>query len=125
MVTVNKDETDRILVSFQYNPFFVQKVKSIKGYRRHPAGKYWSFPNTDGILEKILKSFEGEETHLDHSLQSQLSRHVITRSETTKQSQENPSLSKRGEGKFSDKKLLGKIACKKMKSLVDYSYERG
>jgi hypothetical protein len=30
---------------------------------------------------------------------------VITRTEATKQSQENPSLSKRGKGRFSDKKL--------------------
>mgnify|MGYP001568004031 CR=1 FL=1 len=67
-VTVKKDESGRILVSFQYNPSFIQKVKSIKGHRWHPLEKYWGFPNTDRILEKILKSFEGKEIHLDPAL---------------------------------------------------------
>ncbi|MGC8720945.1 MAG: tyrosine-type recombinase/integrase, partial [Thermodesulforhabdaceae bacterium] len=32
----------------------------------------WSFPDTDGTFEKILKAFEGEEIHIDPALQSEL-----------------------------------------------------
>jgi len=61
---------DRIAVSFSYNPDFVQKVKSIKGYKWSAEGKCWSFLNTDGTLQKILKVFEDEEIHLDPVLQN-------------------------------------------------------
>jgi site-specific recombinase XerD len=36
VVAVSKDFSDRIIVSFQYNPLHVQKVKSIEGYKWHP-----------------------------------------------------------------------------------------
>ncbi len=51
---------NRISVSSSDNPNFVQRVKFIKGYKYHPEGRCWSFPNTNGTLEKILKVFEGE-----------------------------------------------------------------
>ena len=41
---IGKDLSGRIVVSFPY----------------HPAEKHWSFPNTDSILENILKAFERE-----------------------------------------------------------------
>jgi hypothetical protein len=55
----------RIVVTFPYDPLRVQKVKNIEGHKWHPTEKHWSFPNTDGTLEKILKAFEGEEIHID------------------------------------------------------------
>jgi len=84
----------------------------VEGRKWHKDKKYWSFPDTDGKLEEILKSFEGEEVRVDSALQTELSRPVIARhperSEgTPKQSPETiqiPSLAKRGEGRFSDKK---------------------
>ena len=83
----------------------VEKVKTIEGRKWHKDRKCWSFPDSDGTLERILKVFEDEEIHIDPSLQTQLPHPVIARSEATKQSQGNPSLVKRGEGRFSDKKL--------------------
>jgi hypothetical protein len=47
----------------------VGKVKTIPGHRWHPDKKYWSFPNTNGTLEKILKAFEGEKIHIDPAIQ--------------------------------------------------------
>jgi len=52
-----------------YNPKFITKVKSIESHRWHPDKKYWSFPNTNGTLEKILKVFGSEDIHLDPALQ--------------------------------------------------------
>ncbi|HQP52067.1 MAG TPA: hypothetical protein PLA06_07805 [Syntrophorhabdaceae bacterium] len=60
MIRIEKGD-DRVLVSFPYNPEYVKRIKIIKGRRWHPEGKYWSFPNTNGTLERILKVFEGEE----------------------------------------------------------------
>jgi site-specific recombinase XerD len=70
VITLSKDVSGRIIVAFSYNPEFVTKVKDIPGHRWHPIGKYWSFPDSDGSLEKILKSFKGEEIHIDPALQT-------------------------------------------------------
>ncbi|PIP11621.1 MAG: integrase [bacterium (Candidatus Stahlbacteria) CG08_land_8_20_14_0_20_40_26] len=64
-------------------------VKAVEGHRWHPEGKYWSFPNTDGTLERILKIFEGEKIHIDPAFQTKLHSDVIARSEATKQSLHN------------------------------------
>jgi len=69
-IKILKLDSDRLSVSFPYNLIFVEKIKTIKGRRWHPDSKYWSFPNTNGTLEKILKIFEGEKIHLDIILQS-------------------------------------------------------
>ncbi len=36
-MTVSKDNSDRIIVAFRYNPDYVTKVKTIPGHRWHPA----------------------------------------------------------------------------------------
>ena len=76
-------------MAFRYSPEFVEKIKTIPNHRWHPAEKYWGFLNRNGTLEKILKTFEGEEIQIDPSLQTQLP-HPITASTTT------PPLSLRG-----------------------------
>ena len=60
---IGKDLSGRIVVSFPYDPSIVTKIKTIEGRRWHLAEKRWSFPNTDSILEKILKVF-GDEVRL-------------------------------------------------------------
>ncbi len=95
-------------MAFRYNPEYVEKVKTIHGHRWNPKEKHWSFPDSDGTLEKILAVFEGEEIQIDLPLQTQLPHPVIARHEMPKQSQDTihiPSLAKRGKGGFSDKKL--------------------
>ena len=54
---IGKDLSGRIVVSFPHDPSIVTKIKTIEGRRWHLAEKRWSFPNTDSILEKILKVF--------------------------------------------------------------------
>jgi hypothetical protein len=56
-VNITKDDAG-IVVTFPYNPQLVAKVKTIPGRKWHPEKKFWSFPNTDGTLERLLKAFE-------------------------------------------------------------------
>jgi len=43
-------------------------VRTLKGRKWHPEEKYWSVPDSEGIVGKILKVFEGAEVHLDPAL---------------------------------------------------------
>jgi hypothetical protein len=54
-VNITKNDSGIIVVTFPYNPLLVEKVKTVPGRKWHPEGKHWSFPDSDGILEKILK----------------------------------------------------------------------
>jgi len=67
-ISIKKGETGEIRVSFFYRPEIVQKIKTIKGHKWHPEEKYWSFPDTDGILEKILSPFSNEQVYIDPAL---------------------------------------------------------
>jgi hypothetical protein len=69
-INISKDASDRITVSFPYDPQFVLRVKTIDARKCHKYEKYWNFPYSDGIIEKILKVFESEEIHLDPALKS-------------------------------------------------------
>jgi len=89
IIKINKGAADSIIISFPYNPIFIKKIKTIKNYRWHSDKKHWSLPNLNGTLENLMKVFRGEEIHLDPALQSQLSRHIIMKSETAKQSLDN------------------------------------
>jgi hypothetical protein len=57
-IKILKNRENNLIVSYPYNPKFVEKIKTIKGHRWHPDGKYWSFLNTNGTLERILNVFE-------------------------------------------------------------------
>lgn len=68
-IKLEKWDNERIKVTFpHYSPFYVFKIKSIAGCRWHPEEKFWSLPNTDKILKKILKVFENEGIYLDPAL---------------------------------------------------------
>ena len=68
VVTVSKDVSGHIIVSFPYDSHLVEKVRTIDGRKWRKDKKYWSFPNTDGSLKKILEVFKGEEIHIDSAL---------------------------------------------------------
>lgn len=67
-VVVSKANTGDITVSFKYDPFFVEKIKTIPGHKWNQEKKYWSFPNSRQILDKILSAFAGEDLDIDPSL---------------------------------------------------------
>jgi hypothetical protein len=79
-IKVLKYREDNLMVSFPYNPQFVQKIKTIKGHRWHPNGKYWSFPGSNETLERILKVFGAEEIYIDPAIQFEdLRKELISR----------------------------------------------
>lgn len=70
-VNIGREVGGRIRVTFTYSPSRIAKVKTIEGYRWHPVEKYWSFPNTNEILQKIIQVFD-EEVNIDTALGQQL-----------------------------------------------------
>jgi len=64
-INISENKIGRIILASPYDPLLVAKAKTISNHRLHPDVKYWSFPTTDGTLEKILKVFGIEEIHLD------------------------------------------------------------
>jgi len=71
-VSISKDTFGRLVVHFPYDSRFVAKIKAVEGRRWHPAEKHWSFPDKEGILEKILRVFNGEKVHIELALQTNL-----------------------------------------------------
>ncbi|MEW6375931.1 MAG: site-specific tyrosine recombinase/integron integrase [Thermodesulfobacteriota bacterium] len=65
---ISKYLSGRIVVSFPYDSSIITKIKALEGRRWHPVEKHWSFPNTDSILEKILKVFGDKEVQIDPAL---------------------------------------------------------
>ena len=47
-----KDPSGRITVAFSYDPVYIEKVKAIKGYKWYPKEKHWSFPYSDGVIDR-------------------------------------------------------------------------
>jgi hypothetical protein len=68
-IQVSKDPSGLIIVSFPYDPLLIATAKTIPGHKWHPVEKYWSFPNTNGTLERVLEAFYGHEIHIDLQLQ--------------------------------------------------------
>ena len=64
---IGKDASGRIVVSFSYDPSIVTKIKTIEGRKWHPVEKHWSFPYTNGLLEKILEVFGDKNVKIDPS----------------------------------------------------------
>jgi site-specific recombinase XerD len=68
-IKIGEDVDGRLTVSFPYNPSYIAKVKSVRGYRWHPERRCWSLPYSDGLLEKLLTIFNREKVYLDPALE--------------------------------------------------------
>jgi hypothetical protein len=101
-IQISNDSSGRIIVSFPYDPLFVAKVKTIDGRRWHPVDKHWSFPNKDGILEKILKVFEDQKVQIDPALKGTIPDFVVSPQSNDLRTNNSPTppLEKGGEGGF-------------------------
>ncbi len=89
-IAISKNSSGKITVAFSYKPEFVVKVKTISDRRWHTEGKHWSFPNSNGILEKILEVLKNEEIQIHPALKPKPSSDVIARPEKSKQPHNSP-----------------------------------
>jgi len=80
-IKISKEASNSIRVSFPYNKDHIAKIKTIEGYKWHPEGKHWSFPNDERVVEKIISVFAGENINIDSTLQKfdALERELISR----------------------------------------------
>lgn len=68
MIQIIKYTDDKIKILFPYVPEFVAGIKTISGRQWHPQGKYWTIPNNDDNLNRVLKLFEGSDVYIDPNL---------------------------------------------------------
>ena len=78
-VKVSRDTSGKITVAFPYDPSRISKIKTIEGHKWNPDKKHWSFPDSDGVLHKILKVFGQEHVHLNPALQASLSPVILNK----------------------------------------------
>jgi hypothetical protein len=76
MIRVEKN-AEGLVVRFPYNPDHIAKIKTIRGYRWHPEGKYWSLPQDEGILEKVVSIFDGEGVDIEPNVYFEALRKVL------------------------------------------------
>jgi integron integrase len=68
MVTIGAGVQGEITVTFPYSPRAVAAVKSVGGGQWHPEGKYWSFPCSEEIINRLISAFSGEMVAVDSRL---------------------------------------------------------
>lgn len=78
VVNISKESSGRLTVTFPYALRLVEKVKTTDGRKWHKDKRYWSFPDSNVTLEKILEVFKGEEIYVSSELQTQRLEPVIT-----------------------------------------------
>ena len=69
-IRVRPGEQDRLLVELPYDPERVPKIKTIPGRRWHAEEKVWSVPADEGMVDRLLGLFAGEEVEIDPALRS-------------------------------------------------------
>lgn len=63
MIRVERVDIGRLKVIFGYNPDHIAKIKTVRGYRWHPDGKYWSVPYSE--FERLISVFGCEKLDID------------------------------------------------------------
>jgi hypothetical protein len=103
-VTIDKEASGALKITFAYTPLLAEKVRTLKERKWYPEKKYWSVPYSEGIVEEILKVFEGVEVHLDPALKAVTSVSLSGKDPSlAKSSSGFPTLEKGGKGGFSGK----------------------
>ena len=67
-IIIREAQDNRIAVILPYNLPYISKIKTIKGYLWHPKEKYWSFPNNEKNLKKLITIFSEEKIEIEQSL---------------------------------------------------------
>jgi hypothetical protein len=68
LIRIKPGESGRIIVVMPYDPGRVAKIKSVPGQWWHAEEKVWSVPASEGVVERLLALFIGEEVEVDPAL---------------------------------------------------------
>lgn len=63
-VKISKSST-LLVVSFDYSPERINKIKSISGYKWNPDRKVWTVPFIEDNLQLLKTLFKGEQIHVE------------------------------------------------------------
>ena len=67
-IRITTAQQEKIAVALPYNPTYIKRIKSIKGYHWNPEQKCWIFPKSDNVMRKLLGLFRNENVWIDPSL---------------------------------------------------------
>jgi len=67
-IEITIGQENKITVFIPYNPIYIEKVKSIRGYRWDPKRKCWFFPYSDDVKKKLLLLFKDDPVWIDPAL---------------------------------------------------------
>ncbi|GAA0748326.1 hypothetical protein [Clostridium oceanicum] len=68
LISKEKDDDDRLYVSFNYTEDRIRRIKKIQGNKWSYKNKSFSVPNTKETIDRIVLAFYDEEVMLDASL---------------------------------------------------------
>ncbi len=68
IILLKRGLNGRLIVTIPYSAEQVARIKTIPGRRWHPEGKCWSVPNADGVVERLLTLFAGEQVEVAPAL---------------------------------------------------------
>ncbi|MGH7411442.1 MAG: hypothetical protein ACREJ6_10360, partial [Candidatus Methylomirabilis sp.] len=67
-IRIKPGEAGRLIVVVPYDSNRVAKIKTVGGRRWHPEEQYWTVPNTEGGLARLLALFAGEPVEVNPAL---------------------------------------------------------
>jgi len=68
VIQIRSGDGGEIIVVLPYAPERVKKIKTIPGRRWHPEEKVWTVPHIEGMVERLLDLFAGDEVMVDPAL---------------------------------------------------------
>lgn len=68
MIKISPHTPGKVKVSFPYNPDILAKIRSVKERSWNAEDKYWTFPDSKPVVDKVLSALAGETFDIDASL---------------------------------------------------------
>jgi site-specific recombinase XerD len=82
-IKISKHEND-LIITFDYSPERISKIKSIKGYRWNPEKREWTIPYSEENVNKLKRLFNNESLNIDFINNEKLEKAVILINEQLK-----------------------------------------
>jgi hypothetical protein len=67
-IQITPAEAGQLKVVLPYRPDRIAKIKGVKGRRWHADGRYWTVPDGEGVLPRLLMLFVGDAIDVHSSL---------------------------------------------------------